>query len=80
MDEKNNYDFRTPLQKRQEERRRSIIAMFADFRAKATAETSDYRIMTVVAQQVGCTPQNVRATLLRANIIKPKRRYVIKRN
>lgn len=80
MDEKINYDFRTPLQKQQEERRRCIIAMFADFRAKTTAATSDYRIMVVVAQKVGCTPQNVRATLIRANVIKPKHRYIIKRN
>ena len=34
MGENFNYDFRTPLQKQQDERKKNIIAMFADFRAK----------------------------------------------
>nr|DAL38122.1 MAG TPA_asm: hypothetical protein [Caudoviricetes sp.] len=33
MGENFNYDFRTPLQKQQDERKKNIIAMFADFRA-----------------------------------------------
>lgn len=74
MAENFNYDFRTPLQKQQDERRRNIIAMFADFRAKATADTSDNRIMLAISQHVGCTPQNVRACLIKANVIRPKRR------
>ena len=44
MGENFNYDFRTPLQKQQDERKKNIIAMFADFRAKAPAETSDSSI------------------------------------
>lgn len=74
MGENFNYDFRTPLQKQQDERRKNIVAMFSDFRAKATAKTSDYRIMTVIAQRLGCTPQGVRAALIKANAITPSRR------
>lgn len=74
MGENFNYDFRTPLQKQQDERRKNIISMFADFRAKAPAETSDNRIMMAVSMQVGCTQQNVRACLVKAGIIVPKRR------
>lgn len=74
MGENSNYDFRTPLQKQQDERRQSIIAMFVDFRSKADSRTSDYRVMSVVAQKIGCTPQNVRAALIRENVITPKKR------
>ena len=74
MRENFNYDFRTPLQKQQDERKRNIIAMYADCRAKAGAGVSDNRIMTVIAQQVGCTPQNVRAILVKAGRLRPKRR------
>ena len=66
MGENFNYDFRTPLQKQQDERKKNIIAMFADFRAKAPAETSDSRIMLAVSQHVGCTQQNVRVILIKA--------------
>ena len=75
MGENFNYDFRTPLQKQQDERKKkNIIAMFADFRAKAPAETSDSRIMLAVSQQVGCTQQNVRVILIKAGLITPKKR------
>lgn len=74
MGEKFNYDFRTPLQRQQDERRKNIIAMFADYRAKAPKETSDNRIMMVVAQNVGCTQQNVRACLIKAHVIVPRKR------
>lgn len=74
MGENFNYDFRTPLQKQQDERRKNIIAMFADFRAKAPKETSDNRIMMAVSVRVGCTQQNVRACLIKAGVIVPKRR------
>lgn len=73
MTENSTYDFRTPFQKQQDERRQNIISMFVEFRTKANARTSDYRIMSVIAQQIGCTPQNVRATLLNANVITPRR-------
>lgn len=74
MEEKTIYDFRTPLQKQQDERRRSIISMFLDYRGKAGTDTSDYRVMSAVAQKIGCTPQNVRAALIRENVIRPKKR------
>ena len=74
MGEYFNYDFRTPLQKQQDERKKNIIAMFADFRAKAPAETSDSRIMLAVSQRVGCTQQNVRVILIKAGVITPKKR------
>ena len=74
MGENLNYDFRTPLQKQQDERKKNIIAMFADFRAKAPAETSDSRIMLAVSQRVGCTQQNVRVILIKAGLITPKKR------
>lgn len=76
MGENFNYDFRTPLQKQQDERKKNIIAMFADFRAKAPAETSDSRIMLAVSQRVGCTQQNVRVILIKAGVITPKKRRV----
>jgi len=76
MGENFNYDFRTPLQKQQDERKKRMISMFADFRAKAPADTSDNRIMMAIAMQVGCTPQNVRACLVKAKVITPKRRAV----
>ena len=74
MGENFNYDFRTPLQKQQDERKKNIIAMFADFRAKAPSETSDSRIMLAVSQHVGCTQQNVRVILIKAGLITPKKR------
>lgn len=74
MGENFNYDFRTPLQKQQDERKKNIISMYADFRAKAPAETSDSRIMLAVSQHVGCTQQNVRVTLIKAGVITPKKR------
>lgn len=79
MGENFNYDFRTPLQKQQDERRKNIIAMFADFRAKAPKETSDNRIMMAVSVRVGCTQQNVRACLIKAGVIVPKRRASVRK-
>lgn len=72
MGENFNYDFRTPLQKQQDERKRNIVAMYADFRAKAGTDVSNNRIMTVIAQKVGCTTQNVRAVLVKVGKLKPK--------
>lgn len=74
MEENFNYDFRTPLQKQQDERRRNIIAMFSDCRAKAGSGVSNSRIMTVIAQHVGCTPQNVRVILVKEGLIRTKKR------
>lgn len=79
MGENFSYDFRTPLQKQQDERKKNIIAMFADFRAKAPAGTSDSRIMLAVSQNVGCTQQNVRCILIKAGVIKPKRRTAVRK-
>lgn len=79
MGENFNYDFRTPLQKQQDERRKNIIAMFADCRAKAVEGTSDSRIMLAISQHIGCTPQNVRACLVKAGVIVPKRRRAVAR-
>ena len=76
MGENFNYDFRTPLQKQQDERRKNILAMFEDFRKKATSDVSDSRIMAVIAQHVGCTPQNIRAILVKAGVIVSKRKKV----
>lgn len=73
MGENFNYDFRTPLQKQQDERKNNILAMFSDCRSKAAKEVSNNRIMTVIAQRVGCTPQNVRAILVKEGVIKTKR-------
>lgn len=78
MGENFNYDFRTPLQKQQDERRKNIIAMYEDCRAKAAANVSNNRIMLVISQHVGCTPQNVRAVLVKAGVIKVKRATVRK--
>lgn len=74
MVENFNYDFRTPLQRQQDERRRNIIAMYADYRAKAPEGTSDNRVMMAIAQMVGCTQQNVRACLVKAQVIVPRKR------
>lgn len=74
MGENFNYDFRTPQQKKLEEKRKSIVTMFTNYRAKATADTSDYRIMQVIASQIGCTTPNVRTILIKAQVIKPKRK------
>lgn len=74
MGENLNYDFRTPLQKQRDERKKNIVAMYADFRAKATAGTSDYRIMTAIASHIGCTPANVRVVLLKAGVYSSKRK------
>lgn len=76
MGENFNYDFRTPLQKQQDERRKNILAMFEDFRKKAASDVSDSRIMAVIAQHVGCTPQNIRAILVKAGVIVSKRKKV----
>lgn len=74
MAENSNYDFRTPLQKQQEQRKKNIIAMFKDCRAKAGSEVSNNRIITVIAQRVGCTAQNVRVYLLKEGLIVAKKR------
>lgn len=79
MGENFNYDFRTPLQKQQDERKKNIIAMYADFRAKAPATTTNSRIMMAVSQQIGCTQQNVRMCLIKAGVITPKKRASVRK-
>lgn len=74
MEEKFNYDFRTPLQKQQDERKKSVISMFADFRSKADESVSNSRIMAVIASRVGCTSQNVRVILVKEGLLKVKKR------
>lgn len=69
-----NYDFRTPLQRQRDERKKNIIAMFSDMREKAPKECSNNRLMFEVAKRVDCTQQNVRVCLINAGIIVPKRR------
>ena len=39
MEENFNYDFRIPLQRQQDERRKSILSMCADYRAKVPEGT-----------------------------------------
>lgn len=69
-----NYDFRTPLQRQRDERKKNIIAMFSDMRENAPKECSNSRIMFEVAKRVDCTQQNVRACLINAGVIVPRNR------
>ncbi len=73
MRENFNFDFRTPLQKQRDERRKTILALYADLRAKAPKECSNSRIMFEIAKRVDCTPQNVRVILLNAGAITKRR-------
>ena len=62
MAEKNEkIDFRSPAKLRAEKRRKEIVALYLDLKARAVAGSAEYRIMDAVAQRFGCTQQNVRA-------------------
>lgn len=67
-------DLRTPAEKQQEERRKSIVSLFLDMKARAITGTSDSRIMGAVSQKVGCTQQNVRYILVKEGVLKPRKR------
>lgn len=67
-------DLRTPLEKQQEERRKNIVKMFLDMKARAIVGTSDSRLMQAVSMKVGCTQQNVRYILIREGVLQPRKR------
>lgn len=71
MAEKNEkIDFRSPAKLRAEKRRKEIVALYLDLKARAVAGSPEYRIMDAVAQRFGCTQQNVRVHLIRAGVYK----------
>ena len=73
-EKKEKIDFRSPLRIKQERRRKEIVSTFLDYKESASDGSSDSRIMDAVAKKVGCTPQNVRAILLKQGVYKPKYR------
>lgn len=68
--ETKNYDFRTPKQRATQKRTATIISKYTEYRAKAADGVSNNRIIECISSEVGCTAQNVRVTLRKANLIK----------
>lgn len=68
------YDFRTPRQKAIAARREEAASIFAWLKENSVEGTTDNRIMYGVAEQMGCTRQNVRVLLISAGVIKPRKR------
>ena len=74
MTEKNEkIDFRNPRMKEAEKKRKEIVALYLDYKAKAVAGSPEYRIMEAVARKMGCTQQNVRVHLIREGVYTPRR-------
>ena len=67
-------DFRPRRQIEEERHRKAVSARFLELREKTVEGTSDYRIMVVMAEEMGCTAQNVRNLLLKDGTIKVKRK------
>lgn len=80
MGENFDYDFRTPLQKQNDERRKRIASMFVDYRKKADANVSNNRIMTVIAKELDCTTQNIRNILMKEGLIIKRKQHRNKKN
>lgn len=68
--ETKNYDFRTPKQRATQKRAMAIISKYTEYRGKAMDGVSDNRIIECISSEVGCTSQNVRVVLRKANLIK----------
>lgn len=73
MENLNTFDFRTEFQKRRDERRKKVVALFKDYRMKAMPGVSNTAVMRVVADDMRCSMQNVRVMLINEGIIKPRR-------
>lgn len=67
-----NYDLRTALQKAADLRRANILARFKEIRSNVSAETSNNRIMVVLSDEFGCTPQNVYYYIKKAGLMEYK--------
>ena len=63
-------DLRTPLQRERARHRQRIVEAFRRLRGSVCEGTSDNRICVAIAEELGCTQQNVRATLLKCGEIK----------
>lgn len=77
--EQNNYilkknDFMTPFLRRREERRQMMSGLYRELREGAEPGVSNYSVMKVVAEKMGCSVQNVMVVLKNAGVIKPRKR------
>ena len=77
--EQNNYilkknDFMTPFLRRREERRQKMSGLYRELREGAEPGVSNYSVMKVVAEKMGCSVQNVMVVLKNAGVIKPRKR------
>ena len=63
-------DFRTPAQKKREEARLKVCKVYQQTMEVAPKGTSRNRIITVVAYQLGMTPQGVKNILVRNGLYK----------
>ena len=77
--EQNNYilkknDFMTPFLRRREERRQKMSGLYRELREGAEPGVSNYSVMKVVAEKMGCSVQNVMVVWKNAGVIKPRKR------
>lgn len=63
-------DFRTPFQKKREETRAEVCKRYQKVMEDAPNGTSRNRVITVVAYQLGMTPQGVKNILVRKGLYK----------
>lgn len=68
------YDLRTTCQKERAAHRERAVRIFNRIKEHSVEGTTDNRVMVGVAEEMGCTRQNVRMLLVRAGVITPKRR------
>lgn len=66
-------DLRTPLQRERDLHRQRVVKAFRRLRDSVCEGTSNERIMVAIAEEMGCTRQNVRAILLKCGVIKRKK-------
>lgn len=67
-------DFRPRRKIEEELHRKAVSKRFLELRDKAVEGTSDWRIMMVMAEEMGCTTNNVRHLLLKSGTICLKRK------
>lgn len=67
-------DFRPRRKIEEELHRKAVSKRFLELREKSVEGTSDWRIMMVMAEEMGCTTNNVRHLLLKDGTIKVKRK------
>lgn len=72
-------DIRPPRQVAEERHRNAVRARFLELKGTTVEGTSDWRIMVVMAEEMGCTTQNIRNLLLKTGTIQVRRKTAAKK-